>query len=120
MHVQIFSGDFLYLHAFLSTAVVPERGMCSRDSSSECSYNSEDCEIFLIRDYNMEVEDDFDDSAADSASNKSCNEMAYANEPKKYREEVKENEELDQMLQKRLDSTKQSIVDKFYNVGYVV
>jgi len=67
--------------------------------------------FFFIRDYNMEVEDDFDDSAADSASNESCDEMAYANEPladeewlKKYREEVKENEELKRVLQIRLES----------------
>lgn len=86
--------------------------MCSTDASSECSYDSEDSEFFFIRDFNMEVEDDFDDCAADSASNESCDEMAYADEPladeewlKKYSEEVKENEELERMLQKRLDGT---------------
>jgi len=86
--------------------------MSSTDASSECSYDSEDSEIFFIRDFNMEVEDDFDDCAADSASNESCDEMAYADEPladeewlKKYSEEVKENEELERTLQKRLDGT---------------
>ena len=78
--------------------------MSSSDTSSECNYDSEDSEILFIRDYNMEVEDDFDDSA----SNESLEEMAYVDEPladeewlKRYNEEVKENED----LQKRLDGT---------------
>lgn len=82
--------------------------MSSSDTSSECNYDSEDSEIFFIRDYNMEVEDDFDDSA----SNESLEEMAYVDEPladeewlKRYNEEVKENEDLEKMLQKRLDGT---------------
>ena len=54
------------------------------------------------------MEDDFDDSA----SNESLEEMAYVDEPladeewlKRYNEEIKENEDLEKMLQKRLDGT---------------
>ena len=84
--------------------------MSSSEASSECSYDSEDSEIFFIRDYNMEVEDGFESN--DTDSNESLEEMANADEPladeeclKRYNEEVKQNEELEQMLQKRFDGT---------------
>ena len=85
--------------------------MSSSDTSSECSYDSEDSEIFFIPDYDMEVEDGFE-STNDTDSNESLEEMANADEPladeewlKRYNEEVKQNEELERMLQKRLDGT---------------
>ena len=59
----------------------------------------------------MEVEDRFK-LTNDTDSNESIEEIANANEPladeewlKRYSEEVKQNEELEQMLQKRLDGT---------------
>ena len=59
----------------------------------------------------MEVEDGFE-STNDTDSNESIEETANADEPladeewlKRYNEEVKQNEELERMLQKRLDST---------------
>lgn len=86
--------------------------MSSSDSSSECSYDSEDSEIFFIRDYDVEVEDGFE-STNDTDSNGSIEEIANADEPladdewlKRYNEEVKQNEDLERMLQKRLDGTK--------------
>lgn len=85
--------------------------MSSSDTSSECSYDSEDSEIFFIRDYDVEVEDGFE-STNDTDSNGSIEEIANADEPladeewlKRYNEEVKQNEELERMLQKRLDGT---------------
>ena len=85
--------------------------MSYSDTSPECSYDSEDSEICFIRDYDVEVEDGFE-SANDSDSNESLEEMANADEPladeewlKRYNEEVKQNEELERMLQKRLDGT---------------
>ena len=83
--------------------------MSSSEASSECSYDSEDSEIFFIRDYDVEVEDGFESN--DTDSNESLEEMANADEPladeewlKRYNEEVKQNE-LERMLQKRLDGT---------------
>ena len=85
--------------------------MSYSDTSPECSYDSEDSETCFIRDYDIEVEDGFE-SANDSDSNESLEEMANADEPladeewlKRYNEEVKQNEELERMLQKRLDGT---------------
>lgn len=85
--------------------------MSSSDTSSECSYDSEDSEIFFIWDYDVEVEDGFE-STNDTDSNGSIEEIANADEPladdewlKRYNEEVKQNEELERMLQKRLDGT---------------
>ena len=85
--------------------------MSSSDTSSECSYDSEDSEICFIRDYDMEVEDGFE-STNDTDSNESLEEMANADEPladeewlKRYNEEVQQNEELERMLQNRLDGT---------------
>ena len=85
--------------------------MSSSDTSSECSYDSEDSEFFFIRDYDVEVEDGFE-STNDTDSNESIEEIANADEPladeewlKRYNEEVKQNEELERMLQKRLDGT---------------
>ena len=78
--------------------------MSYNDTSSECSYDSEDSDIFFIRDYVVEVEDGFE-SANDTDSNGSHKEMANADKPladeewlKSYNEEVKENEELERML----------------------
>ena len=66
--------------------------------------------FFFIRDYDVEVEDGFESN--DTDSNESLEEMANAGEPladeeclKRYNEEVKQNEELERMLQKRLDGT---------------
>lgn len=85
--------------------------MSSSDTSSERSYDSEDSEIFFIRDYDVDVEDGFE-STNDTDSNGSIEETANADEPladeewlKRYNEEVKQNEELKRMLQKRLDGT---------------
>ena len=85
--------------------------MSSSDTSSECRYDSEDSEIFFNRDYDTEVEDGFE-STNDTDSNESIEEIANADEPladeewlKRYNEEVKQNEELERMLQKRLDGT---------------
>ena len=82
--------------------------MSSSEASSECSYDSEDSENFFIPDYDVEVEDGFESN--DTDSNESLEEMANADEPladeewlKRYNEEVKQNEELERMLQKRLD-----------------
>ena len=84
--------------------------MSSSEASSECSYDSQDSEIFFIQDYDVEVEDGFESN--DTDSNESLEEMANADEPladeewlKRYNEEVKQNEELERMLQKRLDGT---------------
>ena len=59
----------------------------------------------------MEVEDGFE-STNDTDSNESVEEIANADEPladeeclKRYNEEVKQNEELERMLPKRLDGT---------------
>ena len=67
--------------------------------------------IFFIRDYDTEVEDGFE-STNDTDSNESIEEIANADEPlpdeewvTRYNEEVKQNEELERMLQKRLDGT---------------
>lgn len=85
--------------------------MSSSDTSSECSYDSEDSEIFFNRDYDVEVEDGFE-STNDTDSNESLKEIANADEPladeewlKRYSEEVKQNEELERLLRKRLDGT---------------
>ena len=85
--------------------------MSSSDTSSECSYDSENSENFFIRDYDTEVEDGFE-STNDTDSNESIEEIANTNQPladeewlKRYNEEVKQNEELERMLQKRLDGT---------------
>ena len=40
--------------------------MSSSETSSECSYDSEDSEIFFIRDYDVEVEDGFESNDPDS------------------------------------------------------
>ena len=86
--------------------------MSSSDTSSECSYDSEDSEIFFIGiTPDTEVEDGFE-STNDTGSNESIEEIANADEHladeewlKRYNEEVKQNEELERMLQKRLDGT---------------
>ena len=85
--------------------------MSSSDTSSACSYDSEDSEIFFIQDYDVEVEDGFE-STNDTDSNRSIEEIANADEPladeewlKRSNEEVKQNEELERMLQKSLDGT---------------
>ena len=59
----------------------------------------------------MEVEDGFE-STNDTDSNESIEEIANADEPladeewlKRYNKEVKQNEELERMLQIRLDGT---------------
>lgn len=95
--------------------------MSYSDTSPECSYDSEDSETCFIRDYDIEVEDGFE-SANDSDSNESLEEMANADEPladeewlKRYNEEVKQNEELERMLQKRLDGTEH--VDSWCSCG---
>ena len=48
--------------------------MSSSDTSSECSYDSEDSEIFFIRDYDVGVEDGFE-STNDTDSNESIEEI---------------------------------------------
>ena len=67
--------------------------------------------FFFIRDYDTEVKDGFE-STNDTDSNESIKEIANTDEPladeewlKRYNEEVKQNEELERMLQKRLDGT---------------
>ena len=89
--------------------------MSSSDTNSEFNYDSEDSEICFIPEYDMEVEDEIESAVVErSTSNESLDEMAYmyADEPladeewlKTYNEEVKENEDLERMLQKRLDGT---------------
>jgi len=71
--------------------------MSSSDTSSECSYDSEDSEIFFIWDYDVEVEDRFE-STNDTDSDESLKEIANADEPladeewmKRYNEDVKQN-----------------------------
>lgn len=88
--------------------------MSSSDKSSESDYDSEDSEIFFIRDYNIEVEEEFEspESPGETSSTESLEGMAYADEPladeewlKKYNEEAKQTEDLERMLQKRLDGS---------------
>ena len=79
--------------------------MSSSDTSSECSYDSEDSEIFFIRDYDTEVEDGFESTNEKKDSNERIEEIANTDEPladeewlKRYNKEVKQNEELERML----------------------
>ncbi len=82
--------------------------MSSRDTNSESDNASDDSNVYFVPDYDMEVESE----SGHSESDKSIDEMGYADEPladeewlKKYNEEVKDNEDLEKMVQKRLDDT---------------
>ena len=88
--------------------------MSSDQSNSDCYTDSEDSDISFIADYEIEEEDDGESRSMVSQSEKSLDscDMAYADEPladeewiEQYEKEVKENEELERMLEKRLNGT---------------
>ena len=88
--------------------------MSSDQSNSDCYTDSEDSDISFIADYEIEEEDDGESRSMVSQSEESLDscDMAYADEPladeewiEQYEKEVKENEELERMLEKRLNGT---------------
>ena len=88
--------------------------MSSDQSNSDCYTDSEDSDISFIADYEIEEEDDGESRSMVSQSEESLDscDMAYADEPladeewiEQYEKEVKENEELQRMLEKRLNGT---------------
>ena len=88
--------------------------MSSDQSNSDCYTDSEDSDISFIADYEIEEEDDGESRSMVSQSEESVDscDMAYADEPladekwiEQYEKEVKENEELERMLEKRLNGT---------------
>ena len=88
--------------------------MSSDQSNSDCYTDSEDSHISFIADYEIEEEDDGESRSMLSQSEESLDscDMAYADEPladeewiEQYEKEVKENEELERMLEKRLNGT---------------
>ena len=88
--------------------------MSSDQSNSNCYTDSEDSDISFIADYEIEEEDDGESRSMLSQSEESLDscDMAYADEPladeewiEQYEKEVKENEELERMLEKRLNGT---------------
>ena len=88
--------------------------MSSDQSNSDCYTDSEESDISFIADYEIEEEDDGESRSMVSQSEESVDscDMAYADEPladekwiEQYEKEVKENEELERMLEKRLNGT---------------
>ena len=88
--------------------------MSSDQSNSDCYTDSEDSDISFIADYVIEEEDDGESRSMVSQSEESLDscDMAYADEPladeewiEQYEKEVKENDELERMLEKRLNGT---------------
>lgn len=94
--------------------------MSSNHSNSDCYTDSEDSDISFIPEYDIEIEEDDGDSRSMATSSQeslesldSCD-MAYADEPladeewiAQYEKEVKENEDLERKLEKRLNGTEE-------------
>ena len=94
--------------------------MSSNHSNSDCYTDSEDSDISFIPDYDIEIEEDDGDSRSMATSSQGSLEsldncdMAYADEPladeewiAQYEKEVKENEDLERKLEKRLNGTEE-------------
>ena len=92
----------------------------SNHSNSDCYTDSEDSDISFIPDYDIEIEEDDGDSRSMATSSQDSLEsldncdMAYADEPladeewiAQYEKEVKENEDLERKLEKRLNGTEE-------------